>query len=101
MWVDLRELGIKNLLIVFFCFYDCYGKSIITYEILVYGTVAKETLELNKQAQRRILKALSHKKHYSLQAISKSHKLVTVFGLFLREVLMEVFKDISRAQPAN
>ena len=95
----VRHLYPKSCLLLF---YNSFAKSIIMYGILVYGSAAKTNLEKIEKAQRRILRAIffMHRTD-SLNEIITKEGVLTVFELFLVELIKELFKQIRLESPSQ
>ena len=74
----------------------------MVYVFLVYGSAAKTNLEMLKNAQRRIIRAIFFKqKQHSLTDIIDTYHIHTVFDLYVLEVFKEVFKQIRLESPLH
>ena len=95
----VRHLYPKNCLLLF---YNSFAKSIIMYGILVYGSAAKTNLVKIEKAQRRILRAIFFMQRTdSLSEIFTKEGVLTVFELFLVELIKELFKQIRLESPSQ
>ena len=76
-------------------FYNAYARSLISYGLLVYGSLWQTNLEMLENAQRRIIRAIFFKqKQHSLKDIIDAYHFHPVFDLYVLEVFDEVFKQI-------
>ena len=81
-------------------FFKSFAKSIISYEILTYGSAAKNNLYIFEKAQRRILRAIFFRNKYdSVGYIFERNKISTVFEMYLMELFAEVFKQLRTESP--
>ena len=86
----------RNCLLMF---YNCYAKSLINYGIIVYGATAKTNLSKIEMAQRRIMRAIFFKKKMdSITDVVRENGILTVYELYLAELLKELFKQL-RSEP--
>ena len=83
-------------------FYNSFAKSIIMYGILVYGSAAKTNLIKIEKAQRRNLNAIFFMQRTdSLREIFAKEDFLTVFEMFLVELIKELFKQIRLKSPSQ
>ena len=76
-------------------FYNSFAKSIISDGLLIYGSAAKTNLQKIETVQRRILRAIFFKtKMDSLSDVLADNKILTVFELFILEIIRELFREI-------
>ena len=93
----VRHLYPRKCLLMF---YNSYAKSVITYGLLLYGTAAKSNLSKIETVQRRILRAIYFKrKSDSLENVLADNKILTVFELFMVEILKELFRQLKSESP--
>ena len=83
-------------------FYNWYAESVIMYEKTVYGSAAKTNIERIEKAQRRIWRAIFFKESWlSENKIIEEHKLLSVFQLYVLEVLNEVIQTLKHESPLD
>ena len=93
----VRHLYPRKCLLMF---YNSFAKSVITYGLLIYGSAAKTNLAKIDSAQRRILRAIFFKKKYdSMQEILSKNKINTIYELFIKEIVHEVFRELRKDSP--
>ena len=81
-------------------FYNSFAKSVICYGLLIYGTSAKSNLRKIEMAQRRILRGIFFKKKYdSISNILRRNGVLTVFELYIVEVMKELFRQLQSKSP--
>ena len=86
--------------VVYSLFYNSFAKSIIVYGI--HGSAAKTNLAKIEKAERPILRAIffMHRTD-SLGEILTKECVLTVFELFLVELIKELFKQIRLESPSQ
>ena len=93
----VRHLYPRKCLLMF---YNSYAKSVTTYGLLLYGTAAKSNLSKIETVQRRILRAIYFKRKFdSLENVLADNKILTVFELFMVEILKELFRQLKSESP--
>ena len=81
-------------------FYNSFARSIISYGILVYGSAAKTNLKKIENAQRRIIRAIFFKKRSeSISNLLLENKVLTVFELYMEELVKALFKQLRNETP--
>ena len=95
----IRHLyDIKCLLL----FYNSFAKTVICYGLLIYGTAAKSNLRKIQMAQGRILRAIFFKRKYdSLVNVLQQNKILSVFELYLVELIKELLRQFQKKSPTN
>ena len=95
----VRDLYPRNCLLMF---YNSFAMSIISYGILVYGSTVKTNLKKIENAQRRNIRASFFKKRFkSIANLLLENKVLTVFELFMEELVKELFKQLRNETPQN
>ena len=93
----VRDLYPRKCLLMF---YNSFARSIISYGILVYGSAAKTNLKKIENAQRRIIRAIFFKKRSeSISNLLLENKILTVFELYIEELVKELFKQLRNETP--
>ena len=80
-------------------FYNSFAKSVLTYGLLLYGTAFKTNLSKIETVQRRILRAIFFKKMILCKNVFAGNKILTVFELFMVEILRELFRQLRSESP--
>ena len=94
---SIRDRFPQNSVISFY--YD-YAQSVITYGLIKYGFTYKTNLESIHKAQRRIFRAIFYRRQWdTLQYVYTKHKFLTVYEMFIGEVVKEVFKRLRLESP--
>ena len=87
----------RNCLLIF---YNSYAKSLIKYEIIAYGATAKTNLSKIEMAQRKIMTAIFFKKKKdSITDGFREKGILTVYELYLAELLKELFRHFRSEAP--
>ena len=89
----VRDLYPRKCLLMF---YKSFARSIISsYGISVYGSAAKTNLKKIENAQPRIIRAIFFKKRFeSIANLLSENKVLTVFELYMEELVKELFKQL-------
>ena len=75
-------------------FSNSSAKTVITYDLVIYGTTYKTDLSRIEAVQREILFAKFFKRKFeSLEKVFADNKVLTVFELFLVEILKEFVRQ--------
>ena len=83
-------------------FYNSFAKTVICYGLLIYGAAAKSNLRKIEMAQRRILRAIFFKRKYdSLVNVLQKNNILSVFELYLVELIKELFKQFQNKSPTS
>ena len=80
-------------------FYKTYAKPLITYGLSNYGSTARTNLQSIKNAQRRIFRALFFRKNPNLQNIIADKKFLTVYEMYISELVVELFRQLRGNSP--
>ena len=81
-------------------FYNSYAKSPINFGIIAYGATAETNLTKIEMAQRRIMRAIFFKKKMdSITDVLREKGILTVYGLYLAELLKELFRQLRSEAP--
>ena len=94
----VRDLYPRKCLLMF---YNSFARSVISYGILVYGSAAKTNLKKIENAQRRIIRAIFFKKFESIANILLENKVLTVYELYMEELVKELFKELRHETPVK
>ena len=87
----------RNCLLMF---YNSYAKTLIKYGIIAYGATAKTNLSKIVMAQRRIMRAIFFKKKMdSITDFLREKGILTVYELYLAELLKELFRQLRSEAP--
>ena len=87
----------RNCLLMF---YNSYAKTLINYGIIAYGATAKTNLSEIEMAQRRIMRAIFVKKKMdSITDVLREKGILTVYELYLAELLKELFRQLRLEAP--
>ena len=87
----------RNCLLIF---YNSYANSVINYGISAYGATAKTNLSKIELAQRRIMRTIFFKKKMdSITDVLRETGILTVFELYLEELLKELFRQLRSEAP--
>ena len=81
-------------------FYYAYVRSVITYGLINYGSTYKTNLEPIHKAQRRIFRAIFHRRQWdTLQDVYTKHKFLNFYEMFIGEMMNEVFIQLRLESP--
>ena len=81
-------------------YYNSCAKTLISYEIIAYGATAKTNWSKIELAQRRIMKAIFFKKKMnSITDVLREKGILTVYELYLAELLKELFRQLRSEAP--
>ena len=93
----IRHMFPRNCLLMF---YNSYAKSLINYGIIAYGATAKTNLSKIEMAQRRTMRAIFFKKKMdSITDVLREKGILTVYDLYLAELLQELFRQLRSEAP--
>ena len=93
----IRHMFPRNCLLMF---YNSYAKTLINYGIIAYGATAKTNLSEIEMAQRGIMSAFFFKiKMDSITNVLREKGSLTVYELYLAELLKELFRQLWSEAP--